>query len=110
MTTPKFAVGDTVILSDVRGNIEVTISRVGRKYAYIKQGHRESAFDLVTGHEKRCYNYVPRHIWTPAEWEEAGRRYDLVRQLRAAGITLDQRGFTTDTLARLLAVATEEQP
>lgn len=98
-----------MILSHRRGHKEVQIARVGRKYAYIKnEWGGEDGFNLWSGQENS--DYAPRRIWTPAEWEETGRRNDLVRQLRDAGITLNQRGFTTDTLARLLAVATEETP
>lgn len=81
---------------------EVTVTRVGRKYFYIKQGWRELAFSLETGSTKDGHG-----LWikTKAQLALDERRKTAVEELRAHGVTLDHRSELKLPLDHLEALA-----
>ncbi len=108
---PKFKVGDTVILSiRHQSELETTITRVGRKYAYIEQYGRERAFDLWSGYEANNKYGTPGRIRTPGMVAEEARRKAVIDAIRGHGITYDRYiGFkqSTDVLEQILRVLEE---
>jgi hypothetical protein len=101
--TARFEVGQTVLLfsglhagrSKPQTPKPVTITRVGRKNAYITQYGRDVPFNMETGQEVRGQNVPGLGDWIRTE-EEAGqeaRREAAVRKLRAYGLGVSS---TTD--------------
>lgn len=119
---PKFAVGDTALKLESRYRnsrvpvepIEVTITRVGRKYAYISLygGSQEQGFDMETGAGTGEHGY-PDYLFTPEGWQDHKRREYLVDALKRQGIEFrsysTQRETTTLQMERILAIL-EEPP
>ena len=103
-------VGDKFIWvsgSRYRADQNVTITRVGRKYAYVAvDGGTElrEKFDRTTGFEVVSYGSAT-HLTTASLMAEEAACADLVRELRVAGVDLRLRlGRTLDyqTLAAML--------
>lgn len=85
----KFQVGQIVLYSlswRKDGTKTATpIIRVGRKWVYIKVGHREYGFDPETGAPAKPDTGISR-IWTTEEWSVEERRSDLVKRLHEHGL------------------------
>jgi hypothetical protein len=62
-----FAVGDDAILVDYRGETQVTVVKVGRKWAYFEGDYRlQVSFDKETGEGKPDMGFPARYrVYTP---------------------------------------------
>lgn len=110
MTEPRFKVGDPVTVSEgrYRGNYEATITRIGRKYAYIERWGREIGFDLFTGYEANNKYGAPSRIRTAEMVAEDERRYNVTLALKEHGITYERWiSQSTDVLEKILRVIEE---
>lgn len=84
-------VNDVVVLhhhSRYQEDQEVTVTRVGRKYFYIKEGWREEAFSLATGAPKTGHG---KWVRTRAQIALAERRKVALNTLQMHGVGLDQQ-------------------
>lgn len=111
----QFHKGQTVILESRnysgKTSEEKTITRVGRKWAYIEVFGREVAFDAETGCENSQYGY-PSYIYTPEMKAEKDRRLAASDALHKAGVRFDfgrERKISTDTLEAILAAIPEAE-
>jgi hypothetical protein len=82
-----FTAGQVVVLvpsENQRGSTptEVTISRVGRKYAYVEQYRREIPFDIETGNERTDYPGSAQSIRTPERHARIVRQQAATERLR----------------------------
>lgn len=106
--TPRYTVGDTVILTDVnyKGSKTATVTKVGRTLVYVDRdmyGRPDSAYRIETG--ARNDNYQHGRIWTTAEYEERTKRSDLLGALRDEGVTFDRVSrIPTERLEKILEV------
>lgn len=112
----NFHVGQTVILErrSYRGPSkceETTITRVGRKYAYIEFWGREYQFNLETGVEAGDRG-LPDRIYTPEMKAAQDRRHAAQEALRNVGVRFDhgiERHLSTETLEAIRAAIPETE-
>ena len=109
----KLAKGDTVLLGHRRGfsteKAEVTIAKVGRKYAYVDSPwFNKVPFDLEDGCQAGNYIGYGARIYTPEGWPSEQRRGQLFERLRkhTQNPAWENR-LSDDTLEKLLAVLDE---
>lgn len=114
MTTQptQYKVGDEVIL--VRRmhrnaqRIPTTVTKVGRKYFWVKDGYHYQKFHLHNGSEVSQYG-APDYVTTPEIDAENQRRTELIAELRECGCRLDSAyRMSSQSLTRILAVVVEE--
>lgn len=110
-----FQVGDKVWYRGPydRDDRRTTVTRVGRKNAYVKIGWKETAFDKGTGWEIQYANSVGSggRIMTDATIQEEELRKALAKRLADHGVTSTGYGgfkLSTALLERLVAVLDEE--
>jgi hypothetical protein len=110
MTTPKFQVGQKVIVTHrERSAFEAEVMKVGRTLVYVS----DLVFYAEDGRQKRHPNAggYAHQILTPEQYAEQQERVRLRLALREAGIQFldfDGRSFTTSQLQRLLEVALDK--
>lgn len=82
-----FAVGDEVVLTFGRSwqgtdGDRAVVTRVGRKWAYVKDGWKEHVFDKVTGVGKSDNYGTSCRAYRPAEYEAKRARAAIVDRLQ----------------------------
>lgn len=110
----NFKVGDEVYLTSQsrKEPLLVTITRVGRKWAYVEAYSREYAFDKVTGRENCTIGY-PDRIQTVEMMVEAQRRGAAIAELKACGFVPDGYGDfsqSTDILEAIVEILEQGAP
>lgn len=97
-----FRAGQTVILIQAYGSrtpYEVIVSRVARKYVYVRVHGREVAFDKFSGFFNSGYHNADR-IRTPEDWSDHKRRGELQALLRKQfGVSISSSHVVKSTAA-----------
>jgi hypothetical protein len=82
-------VGDTVIITDHRREPrEVIVTKVGRVWFTVGEGHQEVKFRLDDGTTGSGYSSGP-HAFTPDQWDEGLRISEARDFLREQGVSIE---------------------
>lgn len=110
MPDKKFVVGQRVMMTRTYGKpTEQVVTKLGRAYAYIGEGHQKMQVNISTGAEENGFG----RVYTLPEWEERKRLNEVHEQLRAHGIgPVGTSRFkqSIETLEALLAVLQQVEP
>lgn len=112
--TPSWSVGQEVLIRERnygRGEARVsrrTITRIGRKYAYVGAPVGEMAFDLSDGWEKSDGSGYRARMFTPEGLEEDVRATELRLTFHQATAAYGwERNLTSSQMERILAILHE---
>jgi hypothetical protein len=109
-----FEIGQVVIVTErfgQRGHSEMTVTKLGRKYMYVGEGHKQRKFDATSGSESVPGSYSGGHVFTVQKWEERQQLQQLWGELKSLGLErvwgAASAALTVSQLERVVAILSE---